>query len=383
MTAKRNSLRRIAKHGTVNLVGTIIDTAVLWLFSTYIFHSYFGCYVVSPFISFESAVAVNFVLSYYFTWRDRTCSNKMKHALRQYVEYNASCSLVFVIRIGLILFVEKLSGLEAVWCNLIALSVTGLANYLISDKLIFKSAKQDIRGTNTKPLFLKSVIAICRFFCRYKVERLWQGPSNGKASVYVCNHRGLSGPVLATLHMPVSYRPWIHDVMLDSKKLTQSIIGYTFKCRYIECILKGTIGIAVKPICALLNAFNPIPAMRKACHEASQAIAQSVETLDTGENILLFPEKPRTRKSRHQLRDFYTGFAAIGEAYHRKTGEIVEFVPVYIDVKSRTLNIGNPVSYNPANDSLTEKRRIATTLHSRMKSMADKGCPLPYCMSEE
>ena len=54
-------LKRFGGYVSISLLGTAVDTLVLWLCSHYIFSgSYAGRNVISPVISFECAVRVNF-----------------------------------------------------------------------------------------------------------------------------------------------------------------------------------------------------------------------------------------------------------------------------------------------------------------------------------
>ena len=42
---------------------------------------------------------------------------------------------------GLLQLLVLISGLDVVWCNLIALCFSGLLNFLMSDKVIFRKKK--------------------------------------------------------------------------------------------------------------------------------------------------------------------------------------------------------------------------------------------------
>ena len=54
-------LKRFAEYFSASLLGTIVDTLVLWLCSHFLFNgNYFGRNILSPVISFECAVMVNF-----------------------------------------------------------------------------------------------------------------------------------------------------------------------------------------------------------------------------------------------------------------------------------------------------------------------------------
>ena len=91
-------LTRLPKFIGANAIGTLVDTAVLWLFSHFVFDSYIGEYIISPFISFECAVFSNFLFSFFFVWRDRRYRNQQKAFIHKYIIYNISSSVVFLLK---------------------------------------------------------------------------------------------------------------------------------------------------------------------------------------------------------------------------------------------------------------------------------------------
>lgn len=127
--------KRFPKFVGVNAIGTIIDTAVLWLFSHFVFDGYVGEYVISPVISFECAVMSNYLFSYFGVWRERRSAGSF---VLKYIMYNISSSLVFTMKLGVILLLERLFGWNVVICNLAALCLSGLINFSLSEWVIFR-----------------------------------------------------------------------------------------------------------------------------------------------------------------------------------------------------------------------------------------------------
>lgn len=121
-----------------NLIGTAVDTVVLWLFSDYVFHGYAGIYVFSPFISFECAVLVNYLCSCLFIWRDRVQNRSLRSLVRRYLAYNASCTGVFFLKMCFLLLIERLSGWDVIYCNLLALCVSGCVNFAMNEWVVFR-----------------------------------------------------------------------------------------------------------------------------------------------------------------------------------------------------------------------------------------------------
>ena len=106
MARIRELAKKTPKFILSNVLGTVVDTAVLWLFSEHVFASYFGEYVVSPVISFECAVFVNFLCSWFFIWKDRVVTGSGKSFFRKYLLYNFSASAVFLVKMGFLLLFE-------------------------------------------------------------------------------------------------------------------------------------------------------------------------------------------------------------------------------------------------------------------------------------
>jgi len=135
-------LIRYVKFMGTSVIGTVVDTLVLWILSDFIFtEGYWGEYVISPVISFQCAVAANFIISYFYVWKDRTLTDtdrSFKRAFRLYLTYNLSASAVFLLRLGVLLLIERFTGLDVVICNLIALCISGILNFSIYNLFVFK-----------------------------------------------------------------------------------------------------------------------------------------------------------------------------------------------------------------------------------------------------
>ena len=139
--AKEWILHRIPKFVAGNLLGTLVDTLVLWVFSHFVFHNYVGKVIISPIISFEFAVFSNFVFSYYMTWKDRISQHSGKSFIRHYGAYNATCTGGFLIKMGVLLLIQALTKWDVVICNLLALCVSGTYNFMMNELVIFKKRK--------------------------------------------------------------------------------------------------------------------------------------------------------------------------------------------------------------------------------------------------
>ena len=119
------------------LFGTGVDTFVLWICSKFIFHDYWGIYVVSPVISFEFAVFSNFVCSYYWIWKERITNKNIKDFTYRFLIFNFSSVLGFLVKMLFLLPFQKIFGWNVVYCNLAALLISGLFNYFLAETIVF------------------------------------------------------------------------------------------------------------------------------------------------------------------------------------------------------------------------------------------------------
>lgn len=194
-----------------------------------------------------------------------------------------------------------------------------------------------------------------------------------RPSVFTCNHGRTAGPCSAVVHLPVTFRPWINACMLNVEEATDTI-KKTFRNRFTFIPLKlknAIIPFAAKKICRLLNAFEPIPVYKGMPKESVGTIELSVDALLRGENLLIFPEKPKDHYDPDSYKVFNTGFATLGKALYERAGQCLDFYPIWSDFKTHTFRIGKPVTFDPTNDSHAEKLRITNELRDRMTALKD------------
>lgn len=135
------SIVRFAKHTVFSFAGSATDTLVLWVTSHFLFNGYAMENILAPFISFECANVVNFIISSKFVFGDRNEDLPFRTILKRFVEFNLSYTTTFFVKMLLLLPIQAITKWDVVICNLIALGITGIMNYFMNDKVIFKSKK--------------------------------------------------------------------------------------------------------------------------------------------------------------------------------------------------------------------------------------------------
>lgn len=143
-------LTQALKYSVTTLLGTATDTVVLWVLSTFVFDdNHFEQYVLSPMISFECAVIVNYCTAFFYVWRDRIAQRTKGAFLSHLWKYNLSCISAFVLKMIILNAIAFAFGWPAFICNLIALCFSGILNFSINEFLIF--AKKDRKPQKEEP----------------------------------------------------------------------------------------------------------------------------------------------------------------------------------------------------------------------------------------
>ena len=132
-------LKKFPRFVLAESLGTVVDTSVLWMLSHFVFRRYAGDYLLAPLISFECAVFTNYCTAYFFVWNDRVRGKGL--FFRRYIAYNLSATGTFLVKMCILLMLERLFRWNVVICNLVALCVSGLINFSMAEWVIFKRRK--------------------------------------------------------------------------------------------------------------------------------------------------------------------------------------------------------------------------------------------------
>jgi hypothetical protein len=238
-----------------------------------------------------------------------------------------------------------------------------------------KNPDMETRLTNVLVKKYKKRIGV--YIIRAFLKRIMYHTVTGKEhvrelpGVFVFNHGELYGPIAAVVFLPYDIRPWILDKMIDPKEIKGHMYEGTFgRIKWLPVFVKRLITMIFSPIVVWgLKSFDPIPVYRGSARGTVKTFKMSVECLNSGDSILLFPENPEERYG-DSINSFYSGFADLGRMFYRKTGGRLLFYPVYTSKRSRTLRIGEGVRYDPAGGR-EERDKIVSALEESMRRLYD------------
>ena len=144
-------LMKFAMFSITSGVGTVVDLGGhWWLSSRFLTDRYWWTFWASPVISFELAVITNFLIAYYWVWKDRISQRTVRSFFRHYAGYNAAATGVFLFKIlvmqGFHLLLAAFGWFqdktyEPALCNMLALCVSGFFSFALNEFVVFKGKK--------------------------------------------------------------------------------------------------------------------------------------------------------------------------------------------------------------------------------------------------
>ena len=219
---------------------------------------------------------------------------------------------------------------------------------------------------------------ILRPFYRHRVVgRENVVPDEDASCVFVCNHGEIYGPVVTSLYVPYSFRPWVTSEMCDPAVIAEYIYTNTFsRQKWIPARLRRPFcdRIAGPALAWIMRSVDCIPVYHGNPRQLMTTFRNTVEAMEAGDNILVFPENGGAGEGGRFVREgvgqFFTGFATIGQLYFRRTGKCCRFIPIYANKRGRTIEFGKAVRYDGNNPPNDEKDRICEVLRTEMLRMA-------------
>jgi len=130
---------RFSKFGVTGFIGYIVDNSIFFILSKITSNLTLETFLI-PFISYEIAMFNNYMLSYYWVWRDR--KDKVNPGVyRKLIYYNGTTFIPFIFRMLAYVHLFRFLKLEGIFSNMIAIIVGMAFNFFICEKFIFKKKK--------------------------------------------------------------------------------------------------------------------------------------------------------------------------------------------------------------------------------------------------
>ncbi len=184
--------------------------------------------------------------------------------------------------------------------------------------------------------------------------------------ILVSNHAGSFGPLSIITSLPLELYPWVVDETTDARTAARRIQAEFLESElHLRPPFSAWLARAIALLAAaLMRDIDAIPVHQKS-RRVRETVERSLELLEQGKNILVFPEDP-TRKLNDVLNDFCTGFLHLARRYYERTRKTVLFLPVAVNRKVRAIGVGRPVPFDASVPFAEEKVRLKSELEHRI-----------------
>lgn len=219
-----------------------------------------------------------------------------------------------------------------------------------------------------RSLLYRAVRGLVRLFYPkikvYGAENLPQEPC-----IVVGNHSKMNGPIGCELYFPGRFAIWCVEQMMVLKEVPAYAFQdfWSMKPKYIRWFYKlASYVIAPLSVCVFNNA-DTIPVYRDT--RTITTFRRTVEALQDGLNVIIFPECPEEHN--HIVYKFQTKFTDVAKLYYRRAEKAVQFVPLYIAPRLKSMYIGKPIQFDPNVPIAEERERICDYLMDEITRMAE------------
>lgn len=233
-----------------------------------------------------------------------------------------------------------------------------------------------------RKIYYAIVNAIARLVFKKRKVVLQEGVELcDEPAVFVSNHSGILGPVVLQKYLKVPKRIWVTSGMVSK----ENSVNYFFHDMLVGRASKNkkktrkTAKLMVSLVQPLLNKNDRFIVVNKSSKNLMTTFKQSIQTLEQGKNLVIFPEKHK--RYGKFINSFHNGFVNVAKLWHNKTGKSLKFYPVYVGADLKTINIGEPVCYDATNEKKIEAERICNVLQERIEKIGEslpKHKTIPY-----
>jgi len=187
--------------------------------------------------------------------------------------------------------------------------------------------------------------------------------------IMVGNHCQMNGPIVGELYVPGAPMIWCAGEMMHLKDVPDYAFRdfWSQKPRWTHPFYR-LLSFLIAPLCVCI--FNNARTIG-VYHDTRilSTFKNTAAALQDGKSVVIFPE--HDVKHNHIVYDFQDKFIDIARLYHKKTGKVLCFVPMYIAPKLKTLFLGKPIRFCADEPMDAQRTRICTYLMDEITAIAE------------
>lgn len=189
------------------------------------------------------------------------------------------------------------------------------------------------------------------------------------AAIFVSNHQGFFGPLVLISYVDFNYVPWVTHEIMDSKLCREYLRkDFVEPVMHIKAPFSSFVSSALSPICiSIMNHIGAIP-VYKMNRNIMITMEKSVEALENGRNLLIFPEIPDQPLTKC-MNKLDTGYINIAKEFAGKNYELISFYPICVNKRKNIVTIGKKIDFEASKPFGREKQKINRYLSKSINTM--------------
>lgn len=197
--------------------------------------------------------------------------------------------------------------------------------------------------------------------------------------ILVGNHCQMNGPIVAELYIPGKRSIWCAGQMMHLKDVPAYAYQdfWSGKPKGIQWFYK-LLSYVIAPLSVcIFNQAHTIGVYHDT--RITSTFKKTISALEDEANVVIFPE--HLVPHNHIVYEFQDKFIDVARLYFKRTGKRLNFVPMYIAPRLKTVCFGQSVAYDPEAPREPERLRIASELMDRITDLAEALPPhtvVPY-----
>ena len=186
--------------------------------------------------------------------------------------------------------------------------------------------------------------------------------------IIVGNHSQMYGPISAELFMPGKHYIWCAGQMMNRKEVADYAYQdfWSGKPKAIRWFFR-LISYLITPVAVLIfNSAHTIPVYHDT--RLITTFRESIQKLQEGYSVVIFPEC--YEEHNNIVHEFQEKFVDLARFYYKKTGQELDFVPMYLAQKRATMYFGKPIRFRADAPIEEERYRICEELMGEITRIA-------------
>ena len=120
----------------------------------------------------------------------------------------------------------------------------------------------------------------------------------------------------------------------------------------------------------VMSQLESIPVYRDSPLKLRETFRLSIEAMEAGDNLLIFPENPEHKYETQGIGELSPGFVMLADVYWKRKKKRMRMLPMYADKSRRTITFGEIIVYDPENNLKDEQNRIQQETVRQIQELA-------------